>query len=154
MKRMLALALFCAFTTPAAFAAESYPTRPIRFIVPFPPGGGTDAFARILSPKLTEYLGQQIIVDNRAGAQGNIGTAAAAKAPADGYTILLAHQGAMTINPHLYSNTGFDTLRDLAAVTRGTATAMVLIAHPSLPARTLKELAALAKQNPGKLTFA
>ncbi|MGZ9014106.1 MAG: Bug family tripartite tricarboxylate transporter substrate binding protein [Burkholderiales bacterium] len=154
MKRMLALALFCAFTTPAAFAAESYPTRPIRFIVPFPPGGGTDAVARILSPKLTEYLGQQIIVDNRAGAQGNIGTAAAAKAPADGYTILLAHQGAMTINPHLYSNTGFDTLRDLAAVTRGTATAMVLIAHPSLPARTLKELAALAKQNPGKLTFA
>ncbi|MGZ8230774.1 MAG: Bug family tripartite tricarboxylate transporter substrate binding protein, partial [Burkholderiales bacterium] len=154
MKRMLALALFCAFTSPAAFAAESYPTRPIRFIVPFPPGGGTDAFARILSPKLTEYLGQQIIVDNRAGAQGNIGTAAAAKAPADGYTILLAHQGAMTINPHLYSNTGFDTLRDLAAVTRGTATAMVLIAHPSLPARTLKELAALAKQNPGKLTFA
>lgn len=148
------LIVLCALSAATAFAAESYPSKPIRFIVPFPPGGGTDAFARILSPKLTEYLGQQMIVDNRAGAQGNIGTAAAAKAAPDGYTILLAHQGALTINPHLYGNTGFDTLRDFAAVTRGTATAMVLIAHPSLPARTLRELAALAKQNPGKLTFA
>jgi len=137
-----------------AFSAESYPGKPIRFIVPFPPGGGTDAFARILSPKLTEYLGQQVIVDNRAGAQGNIGTAAAAKSPPDGYTVVLAHQGALTINPHLYANTGYDTLRDFAAVARGTATAMVLVAHPALPAKTLKELAALARQNPGKLTFA
>ena len=142
------------FTASVSAFAQAYPARPIRYIVPFPPGGGTDAFARILSPRLTEYLGQQIIVDNRAGAQGNIGTAAAAKSPPDGYTILLAHQGALTINPHLYPNTGYDTLRDFAAVARGTATAMVLVAHPALPAKTLKELAALARQNPGKLTFA
>jgi tripartite-type tricarboxylate transporter receptor subunit TctC len=152
MMRWVLLILLVA--APQVFAAESYPSKLIRFIVPFPPGGGTDAFARILSPKLTEYLGQQVIVDNRPGAQGNIGTAAAAKAPPDGYTIVLAHQGAMTINPHLYSNTGYDTLREFAAVARGTATAMVLVAHPALPAKTLKELAALARQNPGKLTFA
>lgn len=147
-----AVACACAFT--AAHAAESYPAKPIRFIVPFPPGGGTDAFARILAPKLTEALGQQIVVDNRPGAQGNIGTSVAAKSPADGYTILLAHQGALTINPHLYPNTGYDTLKDIAGVARGTATAMVLVAHPTLPVKTLKELAALARQNPGKLTFA
>ena len=151
---MRLLFLLLVVAAASAHAAESYPSKPIRFIVPFPPGGGTDAFARILAPKLTEALGQQIIVDNRAGAQGNIGTAAAAKSPPDGYTILLAHQGAMTINPHLYPNTGFDTLRDLIGVARGTATAMVLVAHPSLPVKTLKELAALARQNPGKLTFA
>ncbi len=149
-----ALVVLSACFAPLALAAEGYPAKPVRFIVPFPPGGGTDAFVRILSPKLTEYLGQQIIVDNRAGAQGNIGTAIAAKSPPDGYTILAAHQGVLTINPHLYSNTGFDTLRDFAAVARGTATALVLVAHPSVPAKTLKELAALAKQNPGKITFA
>jgi tripartite-type tricarboxylate transporter receptor subunit TctC len=155
MKRWISpLAMLCACAGLPAMAAEAYPTKPIRFVVPFPPGGGTDAFARIVSPKLTEFLGQQIVVDNRSGAQGNIGTAFAAKSAPDGYTILLGHQGALTINPHLYGNTGYDTLRDFAAVTRGTATAMVLAAHPSLPARNMKELVALAKQNPGKLTFA
>src|ERR687883_209754 len=108
----------------SAFAADAYPAKPIRFIVPFPPGGGTDAFARILSPKLTEYLGQQIIVDNRAGALGSIGTAAAAKSRPDGYTILLAQMAALTINPHLYNNTGYDTPRDFAAVPRGSANAI------------------------------
>src|SRR4051812_46642619 len=155
MKRIMQMLLLCSVAWIAlSFAAENYPSKPIRFVVPFPPGGGTDAFARILAPKLTEYLGQQIIVDNRAGAQGNIGTAFAAKSPPDGYTIVLAHQGAMTINPHLYANTGYDALRDFAPVARGTATGMVLVAHPSVPAKTLKELAALARQNPGKLTFA
>lgn len=141
MKRIcwaLTLGLTCA--VPFVFAAESFPSKPIRFIVPFPPGGGTDAFARIIGPKLVELLGQQVIVDNRAGAQANIGTAAAAKALANGYTILLAHQVALTINPHLYDNTGYDTLHDFAAVARGTSTAMVLVA--------------LAKQNPGRLAFA
>jgi tripartite-type tricarboxylate transporter receptor subunit TctC len=148
------LVVLCSLAAPLAFAAESYPSRPIRFIVPFPPGGGTDAFARIIGVKLAELWGQQVIVDNRPGAQGNIGCAVAAKATPDGYTILLAHQGALTINPHLYSNAGFDTLRDFAAVARGTETAMVLVAHPSVPVKSLKELAAYAKQNPGKLTFA
>jgi len=155
-KRIVVALALSACTVPAVIAADAaYPSKPIRFIVPFPPGGGTDAFARIVSPKLGEYLGQQIIVDNRPGAQGNIGTAVAAKSPGDGYTILLAHQGAMTINPHLYgASTGFDTLRELQGVARGTATAMVLVAHRSLPAKSLKELAALAKQRPGQLTFA
>ena len=152
MHRLLVL-LLLACAAPA-FAAEAYPARPVRFIVPYPPGGGTDAFARIVGTKLTELWGQQVIVDNRPGAQGNIGSAVAAKATPDGYTILLAHQGALTINPHLYPNPGFNTLRDFAAVARGTETAMVLVAHPSVPAKTLKELAAYAKQNPGKLTFA
>jgi tripartite-type tricarboxylate transporter receptor subunit TctC len=148
------LMLFCAFAAPLTHGAERYPERPVRFIVPFPPGGGTDAFARIVGAKLTEIWGQQVIIDNRSGAQGNVGTALAARATPDGYTILLAHQGALTINPHLYSRPGFDTLRDFDAVARGTATAMVLVAHPSVPATTMKEVAAYAKQNPGKLTFA
>ena len=155
MRTMLRAAVVaCSFVAPMAFGGEGYPAKPIRFIVPYPPGGGTDAFARILSPKLIEYLGQQIIVDNRAGAQGNIGTAVAAKSPPDGYTMLLAHQGALTINPHLYSNPGFDTLRDIAGVSRGTATAMLLVSHPKLPVKSMKELAALARQHPGTLTFA
>lgn len=136
-------------------AQAEYPERPIRLIVPYPPGGGTDAFGRILGIKLTELLGQQIVVDNRGGAQGNIGTALALKAAPDGYTLLLAHQGTLTINPHTYGGrTGFDTLKDVAAIARGTATAAVIVAHPSVQATNLNELAELAKRNPGKLTFA
>ncbi len=155
MKRLFkTFVLVCAFAAAPGFAAESYPERPVRFIVPFPPGGGTDAFARIVGAKLTEIWGQQVIVDNRAGAQGNIGTALGAKATPDGYTIMLAHQGALVINPHLYSKPGFDTLRDFAAVSRGMASASVLVVHPSVPAKTMQELVLLAKQTPGKLTFA
>jgi tripartite-type tricarboxylate transporter receptor subunit TctC len=152
--KVLVLTALLAIAATPSFAADTYPTRPIRFIVPFPPGGGTDAFARIIGIKLAELWGQQVIVDNRPGAQGNIGCAVAAKTTPDGYTILLAHQGALTINPHLYASPGFNTLRDFAAVARGTETAMVLVSHPSVPAKTMKELAAYAKQNPGKLTFA
>lgn len=132
-----------------------YPERPIRLIVPYPPGGGTDAFGRSVGMKLGELLGQQVVVDNRGGAQGNIGTALALKAAPDGYTLLLAHQGTLTINPHTYGDkTGFDTLKDVAAIARGTATAAVIVAHPSVQATNLNELAELAKRNPGKLTFA
>src|SRR5687767_3863148 len=147
---MIALLL----ASPLAFAADTYPERTVRLIVPFPPGGGTDGFGRILGAKLTELWGQQVIIDNRGGAQGNIGTALGAKAPPDGYTITLAHQGALTINPHLYANPGYDTLRDFAPVSRGTEMAFILVVHPSLPVKTMKDLAQLAKQNPGKLTFA
>src|ERR1700741_348977 len=118
----------------AASAQERFPDKPVRFIVPFPPGGGTDALARILGAKLAEQWGQQVIVDNRAGAQGNIGTAAGAKAAPDGYTITFAHQGALVINPHLYKDTGYDTLKDFAAVARTTEMAFVAVAHPSVPA--------------------
>ena len=138
----------------AAFAQDRFPEKPVRFIVPFPPGGGTDALARILAAKLGEQWGQQVIVDNRAGAQGNIGTAAGAKAAPDGYTITFAHQGALVINPHLYKDPGYDTLRDFAAVARTTEMAFIAVAHPSVPAANLRELAQYARQNPGKLTFA
>jgi tripartite-type tricarboxylate transporter receptor subunit TctC len=154
VKRGIVVAgLACACIAPA-FAAESYPVKPVRFIVPFPPGGGTDALARVLGAKLAEYWGQQVIIDNRSGAQGNIGTAIGAKAAPDGYTMTLAHQGALTINPHMYSNPGYDTLRDFAPVTQATAMAFVLVVHPALPARSMKELERLAKRNPGQLTFA
>ena len=138
----------------AAFAQDKFPDKPVRFIVPFPPGGGTDALARILGARLAEQWGQQVIIDNRAGAQGNIGTAAGAKAAPDGYTITFAHQGALVINPHLYKDPGYDTLRDFAAVARTTEMAFVAVAHPSVPAANLRELAQYARQNPGKLTFA
>ena len=150
MKCLLAVLLL--FLTGVAQA--QFPDKPVRFIVPFPPGGGTDALARILAAKLGEQWGQQVIVDNRAGAQGNIGTAAGAKAAPDGYTITFAHQGALVINPHLYKDTGYDTLKDFAAVARTTEMAFIAVAHPSVPAKDLKELAAYARQNPGKLTFA
>jgi tripartite-type tricarboxylate transporter receptor subunit TctC len=100
--------------------AADYPEKTVRFVVPFPPGGGTDALARILASKLGEYWGQQVVIDNRGGAQGGIGTALGAKAAPDGYTILLAHSGALVINPHMYDNPGYDTLKDFAPVTRGT----------------------------------
>jgi len=151
VKAILAAILVCAA---AVHAQDRFPEKPVRFIVPFPPGGGTDALARILAAKLGEQWGQQVIVDNRAGAQGNIGTAAGAKAPADGYTLTFAHQGALVINPHLYRDPGYDTLRDFAAVARTTEMAFVAVAHPSVPASNLRELAQHARQHPGKLTFA
>ena len=152
MKRLL-LAASLALALPA-FAAESFPSKPVRFIVPFPPGGGTDALARVLGARLTEIWGQQVIVDNRAGAQGNIGTALGAKAPPDGHTITLGHQGALTINPHLYKDPGYETLRDFAPVTLATEMAFLLVVHPALPVKSMRELETLAKRNPGQLTFA
>ena len=152
MKAILAALLVCAAL--AAHAQDRFPEKPVRFIVPFPPGGGTDALARILAAKLAEQWGQQVVVDNRAGAQGNIGTAAGAKAAPDGYTITFAHQGALVINPHLYRDPGYDTLRDFAAVARTTEMAFIAVAHPSVPVSNLRELAQHARQHPGKLTFA
>jgi tripartite-type tricarboxylate transporter receptor subunit TctC len=154
MKRFLFLFLILLFGVTAQ-AQERFPDKPVRFIVPFPPGGGTDALARILGARLADMWGQQVLIENRAGAQGNIGTAAGAKAPPDGYTMTLAHQGALVINPHLYgANTGYDTLKDFAPVARATEMAFVLVVHPSLPAHSMRELADLARRHPGKLAFA
>jgi tripartite-type tricarboxylate transporter receptor subunit TctC len=143
-----------------ALAAQSagaqqpaFPAKPLRFIVPFAPGGGTDAFARTLSARLVSAWGQQIIVENRPGAQGNIGTAAGARSAPDGYTFTVAYVGTLAINPHLYKDPGFNALKDFAAVTRGTLEAWVLVIHPSLPAHSVKELAALARRRPGELSF-
>lgn len=154
MRHLILAALMVVANNPLAIAAEAYPEKSIRFVVPFPPGGGADAFVRLVGGKMGEFLGQSIIVDNRAGAQGNIGTASVAKAPADGYTILLAHQGALTINPHLYRDPGFQSLRDFAPISRGMEAASILVAHPSVPVTTMKELADHAARNPGKLTYA
>lgn len=150
---------FCAGAPACADAAsagssESYPARPIRWIVPTPPGGGTDAMSRIMAPKLTEILKQQIVVDNRGGAQGSIGTALVAKSVPDGYTILFAYSGTMAVNPHVFREVGYDALKDFAGLTRYTQQSMIMTAHPSLPATSLAELAAYAKQHPGKVTFA
>ena len=151
----LALACTLAGALPASSHAQaSYPDRPVRLVVPFPPGGGTDALARILAPALTKIWGQQVIVENRAGAQGNIGTLLAVKSPPDGYTLIFAHQGVMTINAHTYARIGFDPLKDIVAVTRSTEQPFVLVVNPAVPARSLAELTALAKSRPGKLTFA
>ena len=151
--RLFVLSLAALVAAPV-FGAASYPERPIRMIVPFPPGGGTDALARILVPKLGESLGQQVLVDNRGGAQGGVGTAVGAKAAPDGYTLVFAHSGALTINPHMYSNLGYNTLKDFAAVSRGTEMPYILVLHPSVPAKSMKELAALARAHPGQLSFA
>ncbi len=131
-----------------AMAAESgnYPTKPIRMLVGFAPGGGTDTTARALTPKLGERLGQQIIVDNRPGAAGNIATEIITKAPPDGYTILMGTIAALAINPTLYGNLPFNPLRDLAPVTRAVDSTNILVVHPTVQAKTVKELIALGKQ--------
>jgi tripartite-type tricarboxylate transporter receptor subunit TctC len=151
---MRLLILLLALVPLGALGQERFPEKPVRLIVPFPPGGGTDGLGRILAAKLGELWGQQVIVENRAGAQGNIGTAAGAKAPPDGYTLTFAHQGALVINPHIYKDTGYDTLKDFAPVALATQMAFVAVAHPSVPAADLRELAQYAKKNPGKLSFA
>ncbi|MCC6531174.1 MAG: tripartite tricarboxylate transporter substrate binding protein [Burkholderiales bacterium] len=125
----------------------------MRLIVPFVPGGGTDSLARIINKKLSDVLGQQVVIDNRAGAQGNVGTALGAKARADGYTVTLVIHGTLTINPHMYSDTGYDALKDFAAVSRGTTNWYVLVAHPSVPVKTLKDVVDLGKAKPGSVTF-
>ena len=151
---MMLIGASIALATAAVQAADAYPEKPVRFVVPFPPGGGTDGFARILGSKLTEFWNQQIVIDSRAGAQGSVGTAIGAKAAPDGYTLVLAHSGSLAINPHLYSNPGYDTLRDFTPVSGGVSMPFILVVHPSVPVTTTKELAALARQNPGNLSFA
>ena len=150
MKTMLALlaAACTAFAAPAALA-QKFPDKPIRFIVPFPPGGGNDILARAIAPKMGEFLGQPVVIDNRAGAGGNIGTDLAAKSAPDGYTIVIA-SNQVTINPWLYAKLPFDIEKDFVAVAQAASVPMVLAVHPSVPANTLKEFIALAKASPGK----
>jgi len=150
---LVAVALAAAATVmPLSSPAQEYPVKPVRMIVPFPPGGGTDLFARVLGQKLSEFLGQQVIVENRPGVQGNLGTAAGAKAAPDGYTITLGYAGTLAINPHMYKDPGFHPLRDFTPVSLGSVQYEVLAVHPTVPAKTMKELAALARAQPDKLT--
>jgi tripartite-type tricarboxylate transporter receptor subunit TctC len=135
-------------------APPGFPARPIRFIVPFPPGGGTDLVARLLSQRLTERFGQQVVVDNRGGANAIIGTDLAAKAAPDGYTMVLALPVSVAVNPSLYRNLPYDPVRDLAPVIHLNSIALLLSAHPSLAANSIGELVQLAKAKPGQLMFA
>jgi tripartite-type tricarboxylate transporter receptor subunit TctC len=147
--------LLCACVALAAGAAadERYPARPVTLIVPFPAGGGVDAVARIVADKLGAALGQQVVIDNRGGAAGVIGTRLAAKAAPDGYTIVMAHTGTTSINPSLYANPGYDPRKDFTPIGLISSTPIALMAHPSFPARNVTELIARAKKEPGKLNL-
>lgn len=134
--------------------AQSYPSKPVRLISPYPPGGGTDATARIISQALSDQLGQQVIVDNRAGASGRIGTEIASKSPADGYTLLLGNVAPLAILPAAVAKLPYDSIHDFNPVSLIATSDYVLTMHLSLPARSLKELLALAKAKPGELTYA
>jgi len=134
-----------------ASAHAQYPTRTIRFILPFPPGGGTDTMGRAISTRLGEGLGQQVVVDNRGGGGANIGAELAAKSPPDGHTLFMMTQ-THTVNATLYRNLGYDLVRDFAPVTHLGGTAYVVVVHPSVPVKSVKELIALAKSRPGELT--
>jgi tripartite-type tricarboxylate transporter receptor subunit TctC len=148
--------LFPAFVALAAFSAahaQTYPVKPIRFIVPFAAGGGTDIVARTVGAKLSEAVGQPVIVDNRAGAAGTIGAEAAARSAPDGYTLLLASNGPIAINPAYYTKLSYDPLRDFTPVVLVTRMPFLLVTHPALPVRTVKDLVALAKKRPGELNY-
>jgi tripartite-type tricarboxylate transporter receptor subunit TctC len=137
---------------PVPAGAQAWPVKPVRLVAPFPPGGSSDLVARVVAHGLGEALGQQVITENRAGAGGSIGTAMVAKAPADGYTLLLAGIGPIATNVHLYADVGYDPVRDLAAITPVASAPTMLVGHPSVPAKTVKELLALARRKPGALT--
>ena len=134
-------------------AADTYPARPIRMIVAYPPGGGTDQVGRVLADQLTVTLGQNVVVDNRGGATGNIGTELAARAVPDGYTLLMGNVAPNAVNVSLFKKLGFDPVKDFAPVSLVAVTPNILVAHPSMPVKTIKELIAYAKAKPGTLNF-
>ena len=147
-----AMALLVALCAAAA-SAQNYPVRPIRLICPYVPGGGADIFARTVGQKLTEALGQTVVVDNRADANGGIGTELVARAAPDGYTLLLANSGPMTINPVLYRKVAYDPIKDFASVTLGAIYFYVLVVQPSFPATTLNDFTGVLKARPGQMTY-
>lgn len=147
--RIFTVAALCLVS---AANAETYPAKSIRFIVPFPPGGPTDVLARVLGQKLSEQMGQPVVLDNRPGAGGNLGFELAAKSAPDGYTIVLGAPP-LAISPHLYAKLNYDPVRDFEPISLVASMPNVLLVHPSVPAKTLKELVQLAKASPGKLNF-
>src|SRR5689334_965163 len=157
MRSPIALAAACAAVcslAAAAIAADVYPSRPVRIVVPFPPGGPADVLARTVGDKLQAALGQPVVVDNRPGAGGNIGMELVAKAAPDGQTLALAPAGNLTVNPSLYRNVPYDVARDFAPVTVIAAVPNVLVVHPSIPARNVGDLFAYARAHPDQLNFA
>jgi tripartite-type tricarboxylate transporter receptor subunit TctC len=138
---------------PLFVQAQSYPNKPVRMIAPYPPGGTSDVMARLVAQKLSDTLGRQVIVDNRPGAAGNLGHEIAARAPADGYTLLLTSGGAMVTNVFLYKRLGFDPFKDFAPVSIVATAAPMMVINPTVPARTVQEFVALAKARPGEFNF-
>ena len=156
MKRKLAVwaALALALCPALSLAQSSYPNRPVKIVVPFAPGGASDFVGRIMQPRLSELLGQQIVIENRGGAAGTIGMEVAARSAPDGYTLVLANVGSMAINPGVFTNLSINNLRDFIPVTQVVDVPGVLIVHPSVAANSIKELVAYVKANPGKLNYA
>jgi tripartite-type tricarboxylate transporter receptor subunit TctC len=139
--------------TAATGSGQAWPVKPIRLIVPFPPGGGVDFIGRIIGQKLSERLGQQVAVDNRAGANGIVGLEILKTSPPDGYTISAASAGPLTVNPFIYSKLPYDTLKDFTAISNMVNFPLLLVVHPSLPVKSVRELIALAKKNPDQLSY-
>ena len=140
-------------TLSGAATGQSYPEKPVKLVVPFPPGGPTDGMARIIGQKLAEKWGQPVIVENRGGAGGAIAAETAAKSPPDGYTLFFGTTGTQTINPSLYAKLPYDPVKDFAPISMVATATNVLVVHPGLPVKSVKELIEYAKANPGKLTF-
>ncbi|MFY8014968.1 MAG: Bug family tripartite tricarboxylate transporter substrate binding protein [Limnohabitans sp.] len=145
--------LGASLTLVGAAIAQTYPSKPIRLVVPFTPGGVTDTSGRLIAEQLSKRLGQQVIVDNKPGASGNIGTQQVAAAEGDGYTLLLGFDGTLVINPHVFPKTGFDTLKDFAPIGKIGDAVLILVANPSFPAKNLKDLIALSKTQAGGLSY-
>ena len=148
-----AVVIMATLFAPGAAAADKYPLRPITLIVPFPAGGGVDAVARIVADKLAAALGQPFVIDNRGGAAGVIGMRMGARAPNDGYTLVLAHTGSTSINPSLYANAGYDPRADFAPIGLISSTPVMLMAHPSFAPKSIADLIAMARKEPGKINF-
>ena len=144
---------WCVYNTASGAESSAYPTRPIRLLVSFPPGGGADTLARIVTPKFAQSMGQQWVVDNRSGASGNIAPEIVAHAAPDGHTVLLGFNTVLTVSPTLYKKLSFDVARDFLPVTQLAAAQYILVLHPSVPAGSLKEFIALAKAKPGQLNY-
>ncbi len=151
MKR-LHRALMCAFIAPLSALAQPYPAKPVRMIVGFAPGGGTDVTARVIVQALSDGLGQRVVIDNRPGANGVLGSELAARAPADGYTVLMVNSG-HTVNPGMYQKLPYDTLRDFAPVSLVMTIANLLVIHPSLPVKSVPEFVRLARAKPGAINY-
>ncbi len=150
----LILSLALALCIPAQVLAQAWPAKPVRLIVPFPPGGSTDLVARIVAQKVSERLGQSLVVENRGGAGGTVGTEAAAKAPKDGYTLTVASTSTHVVAPSVYLKLGYDPVKDFAPVSLIAVSPYLLVVNPSLEAKSLKDLIALAKARPGRLNYA
>ncbi len=151
--KWILVAIACIAASAPVLSQNSYPTKPIRLVVPFVPGGSTDLIARIMGQKLDEALGQQVVVENRAGAGGNIGVEYVAKSAPDGYTLIFGHIGTFGFGPSLYQKLPYDPVKDFAPITLFAMVPNMLVVHPALPAKTVKELIALAKARPGQMNY-